>query len=219
MIDPREFEAHLAALEARMGEAGAMTERFGAELAGLERSLVVTGREVEGLSRSMSLGLRRAFDGVVFDGKRLQDALGQVARSMVGSVFNMAMSPVQNALGGAVAQGMAGVMNALVPFAAGGSFAGGRVMPFASGGVVSGPVAFPMRGGTGLMGEAGPEAIMPLARGPDGRLGVRAAGGGGGRPVQVTFNISTPDVAGFERSQAQIAAQMERLMARGQRNR
>ena len=219
MIDPREFEAHLAALEARMGEAGAMTERFGAELAGLERSLVVTGREVEGLSRSMSLGLRRAFDGVVFDGKRLQDALGQVARSMVGSVFNMAMSPVQNALGGAVAQGMAGVMNALVPFAAGGSFAGGRVMPFASGGVVSGPVAFPMRGGTGLMGEAGPEAIMPLARGPDGRLGVRAAGGGGARPVQVTFNISTPDVAGFERSQAQIAAQMERLMARGQRNR
>lgn len=219
MIDPREFEAHLAALEARMGEAGAMTERFGAELAGLERSLVVTGREVEGLSRSMSLGLRRAFNGVVFDGKRLQDALGQVARSMVGSVFNMAMSPVQNALGGAVAQGMAGVMNALVPFAAGGSFAGGRVMPFASGGVVSGPVAFPIRGGTGLMGEAGPEAIMPLARGPDGRLGVRAAGGGGGRPVQVTFNISTPDVAGFERSQAQIAAQMERLMARGQRTR
>jgi len=219
MSDPSEFEAQLVALEARMGEAGAMTERFGAELAGLERSLVVTGREVEGLSRSMSLGLRRAFDGVVFDGKRLQDALGQVARSMVGSVFNMAMSPVQNAVGGALAQGMAGVMNALVPFASGGSFAGGRVMPFASGGVVSGPVAFPMRGGTGLMGEAGPEAIMPLARGPDGRLGVRAAGGGGGRPVQVTFNISTPDVAGFERSQAQIAAQMERLMARGQRNR
>ncbi|HHL22093.1 MAG TPA: phage tail tape measure protein, partial [Aliiroseovarius sp.] len=73
----------------------------------------------------------------------------------------------------------------------------------------------PMRGGLGLMGEAGPEAIMPLARGPDGRLGVR---GGGGRPVNITMNISTPDVEGFRRSQGQIATQMARAIARGQRN-
>jgi phage-related minor tail protein len=75
---------------------------------------------------------------------------------------------------------------------------------------------FPMRGGTGLMGEAGPEAIMPLARGPDGRLGVMAAGGG--RAVSVVMNITTPDVDGFRRSQSQIAAQMNRALARGQRN-
>lgn len=61
-------------------------------------------------------------------------------------------------------------------FAKGGAFAGGRLVPFASGGVftnsvVSGPVAFPM----GLMGEAGPEAIMPLERGGDGSLGVRVS--------------------------------------------
>ena len=94
----------------------------------------------------------------------------------------------------------------------------GAIMPFAKGGVISQATAFPMRGGTmGLMGEAGPEAIMPLSRGPDGRLGVRAAGGGG--PVTVTFNISTPDVAGFQRSQTQIAAQMGRLLAQGNRNR
>lgn len=66
------------------------------------------------------------------------------------------------------------------------------------------------------MGEVGPEAIMPLARGPDGRLGVQA---GGGRSVNVVMNISTPDVQGFQRSQSQIAAQVSRALARGQRNR
>ncbi|MDN5786017.1 phage tail tape measure protein, partial [Pseudorhodobacter sp.] len=81
---------------------------------------------------------------------------------------------------------------------------------------VSSPTNFAMRGGTGLMGEAGPEAIMPLARGLDGRLGVQA---GGGRDVTVVMNISTPDVAGFQRSQSQIAAQAQRALARGQRNR
>jgi phage-related minor tail protein len=66
------------------------------------------------------------------------------------------------------------------------------------------------------MGEAGPEAIMPLSRGPDGRLGVRAQGGGG---VSVVMNIQTPDVDGFRRSQGQIAAQLGRVIGRGGRNR
>jgi phage-related minor tail protein len=67
------------------------------------------------------------------------------------------------------------------------------------------------------MGEAGPEAIMPLARGADGRLGV--ANSGGGRPVNININVSTPDVQGFARSQSQISAQMARALARGERNR
>ena len=105
-----------------------------------------------------------------------------------------------------------------MPFANGGSFSQGRVMPFAKGGVVSAPTPFAMRGGQGLMGEAGAEAILPLARGADGRLGVQA-GGGGARPVQVVMNITTPDVQGFQRSQSQIAAQAARALALGQRNR
>jgi lambda family phage tail tape measure protein len=124
---------------------------------------------------------------------------------------------VQNALGGALANGINSVFAGLMPFADGGTFSQGRVMPFAQGGVVTQATSFPMRGGRGLMGEAGPEAIMPLARGPDGRLGVQA--GGGGRPVSVVMNISTPDVQGFQRSQSQIAAQAARALARGQRNR
>ncbi|MBN8189554.1 DUF882 domain-containing protein [Salipiger thiooxidans] len=60
----------------------------------------------------------------------------------------------------------------------GNAFSGGSVIPFASGGVVNGPTYFGMSGGrTGLMGEAGPEAIMPLTRGADGKLGVHGQGG------------------------------------------
>lgn len=56
-------------------------------------------------------------------------------------------------------------------------------MPFATGGIVNRATIFPMRNGsTGLMGEAGPEAIIPLRRSPDGKLGI--AGGG-----QATTNI------------------------------
>ena len=66
------------------------------------------------------------------------------------------------------------------------------------------------------MGERGAEAIMPLARGPDGRLGVAASGGGSGA-THVNVNITTPDVAGFQRSQVQIAGALARAVARGRR--
>jgi len=73
------------------------------------------------------------------------------------------VNPVTTHLGGMLAQGVNAAVTGMMPFADGASFSQGRVMPFASGGVVRTPVAFPMRGGTGLMGEAGPEAIMPLS--------------------------------------------------------
>lgn len=64
-------------------------------------------------------------------------------------------------------------------WAKGGAFQNGSVVPFASGGIVDSPTNFGMSGGrTGLMGEAGPEAIMPLTRMSGGKLGVKAEGGG-----------------------------------------
>jgi len=211
------FEAQIADLEVTMAGAAGMTAAFQSELRGMQESLLYTGREVQGMSRAIGGGLRRAFDGVVFDGMRLSDALRGVAQSMVDASYNTAIQPVQTALGSALANGINGLVSGLLPFQAGGAISQGRVMPFARGGIVQGATAFAMRGGMGVMGEAGPEAIMPLRRGPDGRLGVAAAGGAG--PVQVVMNITTPDVQGFARSQTQIAAQMGRALARGQRNR
>ena len=217
MAEIDELQDQIAALEATLAGSAGMVAAFDGELARMRDSLVFTGREVNTLSTGIGGGLRRAFDGLVFDGVKLSDALRGVARTMADTVYGVAMKPVQNALGGAIAQGLNGLLGGLMPFEKGGAFAQGRVMPFAKGGVVAQATAFPMRGATGLMGEAGPEAIMPLARGADGRLGVQAAGSA--RPVTVVMNITTPDVQGFQRSQTQIAAQAQRMLARGQRNR
>ena len=69
--------------------------------------------------------------------------------------------------------------------------------------------------GQGKGGERGPEAILPLARGPDGSLGVRASTTGA---VSITFNITTPDADSFRRSETQIAALLARAVGQGQRN-
>jgi len=216
MADIGTMQEQLQALEAQMGSSVSMVAAFDGELARMRETMVFTGREVNTLSSGISGGLRKAFDGLVFDGMKLNDALKSVANTIVDTVYSIAIKPVTGALGGLLAQGVSGLMGAGMPFANGGAFSQGKVMPFAKGGIVGAPTTFPMRGGRGLMGEAGPEAIMPLARGPDGRLGVQSAGG---RPVSVVMNITTPDVQGFQRSQSQVAAQVSRALSRGQRNR
>jgi phage-related minor tail protein len=159
--------------------------------------------EMQDLSRladSFGNKLVTSLAGAVIHGRKLSDVFRGLALSLANQALSQALKPLGNLLGGALGN--------LFP-----SAKGNVVTPFARGGVVNSPVLFPMRGGTGLMGEAGPEAIMPLARGSDGRLGVR--GGGGAR---VTINISTPDIQGFRQSQSQVAAMVARAVERGQRN-
>ena len=212
----QDLEDQVDALEQTLGDATSMAAGFDTELQRIRGTLAETGYDVATLERGLSRGLRRAFDGVVLDGMKLSDALETVAQSMINAAYNAAVKPVTDHFGGLIAQGIGNLVGGLLPFRDGAPFSQGRVMPFANGGVVSGPTYFPMRGGAGLMGEAGPEAIMPLARGADGKLGVR---GESGRPINVVMNISTPDAASFQRSQGQIAAQAGRMLARGQRNR
>lgn len=211
------FDDQVAALEATLGSASAMAAAFDAELGAMRDSLTWTGREASAMSRSFGSDLRGAFDGLVFDGMRASDAMRQLALSIADTVYSAAMKPVQNALGGLLSSGINAISSAILPFENGASFSQGRVVPFATGGIVSSPTYFPMRGATGLMGEAGPEAIMPLTRGADGRLGVRSEGGG--RPVSVVMNITTPDLDAFRRSRSQVAAEVNRALSRGQRNR
>lgn len=210
------LESEAKALEQTLGSVTAMTDAFDAQLGRMGVTMGNTSRDLGNLERGFSGGLRSAFDGLVLDGASLSDALRTVGEAMSRTVYNNAISPVTDHLGGLLAGGVNSLVSGLLPFENGAAFSQGRVTPFAKGGVVASATQFPMRGGTGLMGEAGPEAIMPLTRGADGSLGVRAQGGGA---TNITLNISTPDVAGFQRSQSQIAASMARALGRGQRNR
>jgi phage-related minor tail protein len=65
----------------------------------------------------------------------------------------------------------------------------------------------------GVAGEAGAEAIMPLRRGSDGRLGVASAG----QAVNVTFNVTASDARSFAASEAEVSAMLLRAVRRGTR--
>jgi lambda family phage tail tape measure protein len=91
----------------------------------------------------------------------------------------------------------------VVPSAKGNVFAQNKIVPYAYGGIVSKPTLFPMANGAGLMGEAGPEAIMPLKRGRNGKLGVIAQGGGVGNIV-VNVDASGSSVEGNSQQSAEL---------------
>jgi lambda family phage tail tape measure protein len=134
------------------------------------------------------------------------------AQSFKGALSGVLGSIGNNLISGGVGQ----LFDAIWPFAKGGVINSGNVVPFAKGGVVNSPTLFGMSGNnTGLMGEAGPEAIMPLTRGPDGSLGVRAQGGGGGTVVHISYapviDARGADQAAVVRLQAQLEAQAANL--------
>jgi len=125
---------------------------------------------------------------------RTEDALADfltTGRLNIDSLVDYVTSAIARM---AAQQAIAGITNFVslmtTGFAKGGAFgSGGEITAFANGGVVSRPTFFGYAGGrTGLMGEAGPEAIMPLTRGPDGKLGVQSNGGQG---VNVTINAQS----------------------------
>ena len=88
-------------------------------------------------------------------------------------------------------------------YAKGGVFAPGAALAHFENQIIERPTMFRFAAGgaLGLMGEAGPEAVMPLRRGADGKLGVAAQHGGG---ANVVFNIQTPNADSFRASQSQI---------------
>lgn len=169
-------------------------------------------RLAESLGRKFGNSLIHAFEGVAVKGKSVGDVLKSLTLNLSQLVLKAALKPLEQGFG----QLLTGLVPGGLPFANGGVIARGMPVPFANGGVIQSPISFPLaRGATGIAGERGAEAIMPLGRTADGRLGVVAQGGGG---VSVTVNVSTPDVESFRKSESQVAAMLARAVSLGQRN-
>lgn len=169
--------------------------------------------DAERAGMRFGVSLTGAFEALAFRGKSLTDVLKSVALNFSQMVLKAAFAPLERAIGSSVGAGLKGLG---IGFARGGAFQQGSPVPFAQGGVISSPIAFPLSGGRmGIAGEAGAEAIMPLTRGSDGRLGVVARGAAGSA---VTINIQTTDIESFRRSEGQVAAMIARAAALGQRN-
>ena len=150
----------------------------------LKEAAEQTNNVFESMKSTIEVGLSNAIMGLLQGTKSLSESLSGILNQMASLVIQ------------------AGV-RALLPFADGGVISQGKVTPFAYGGVVNKPTLFPMANGMGLMGEAGPEGILPLRRGRSGRLGVEASGGGA-TTVNVSVDASGSSVQGDSSQAAQL---------------
>lgn len=136
-----------------------------------------------------------AFVSAIRNGQSLSDTLKNLLQD-IGAVIAKAL--IMKAIKGVFGFSDGGVFEHPFNeegFASGGAFRNGHLLAYAKGGIVNKPTLFPFANGTGLMGEAGPEAIMPLKRGADGKLGVE--GGGGQGITNLTVNINAVDSQSF----------------------
>ena len=183
-----------------------------ADLRGLRQEMKLAAD----LGRDFSRSLVGAFEGVAVKGKSLQDVFKGLALDLSRMVLKSAFKPLEQGLGSVLGGLFSGGLGGVGGASGVASVAPSLPIPFAKGGVIQSPVGFPMGGGRrGVAGERGAEAILPLGRSRDGRLGVVSQGGGG---ISVNVNISTPDVEGFRKSESQVAAAMARAVRAGQRN-
>lgn len=136
-------------------------------------------KRLENMADTLASSFSSAFISFVEGAKSAKEVAADLLRMLAQMVINFAFKALFS------------YMLGIPMFAKGGVFNSGNVTAFADGGVVGGPTMFPMSGGrTGLMGEAGPEAIMPLKRGPDGKLGVQSANN---KPQKVELVITAEE--------------------------
>lgn len=205
-------------------------------IAQMEADLVVLDQqrekvqEIRDLYEELGDEIANTFADVVFGSKSAEEALEGMVKNITRMIFDMLVTQqiaglIAGSLGGLFGfGGGSGSGSSFNPNLPGGSVGPGNALggthdgpihPFASGGIL-GPSPTIMQTGSGdrlLAREAGPEAIVPLARDAQGRLGVRQSGGGG-QNVTVNMRVETRDARSFQsrESQAQIQRRLRRAI-------
>ena len=191
-----------------MTQLDAITVPIAADASAFRREV----NEATALANGFGRAMTRAFEGAIVRGRDFGDVMRGLALRLSSMAVSAAFRPVE--------QGFSALLQNL--FRAGPAHGAQlNILPpvvrgFAKGGVIATPSYFPLGSSLGLAGEKGAEAILPLARGADGRLGVRSERDA--RPFSVTVNISTPDAASFRRSESYVSAAIARAVARGERS-
>ncbi len=181
-----------------MSEDGLFGNKFNQEMSDVSVEL----ERIDDLAKDVSKSLANAFKGAIIDGKSFRSLLGDIGKSFANIALKAALKPV-----GMMAQGfIADLFKAANP----------AITPFAKGGVVGTPTYFPINSGFGVAGEAGAEAILPLARGSDGKLGV--VNNGGGAPINISMNVQASNVQSFLGAEAEMSAMLLRAVKRGGRS-
>jgi hypothetical protein len=213
------LEKYIEALE-RLGELRPLLElRFGIEGASeiisrraealvdiLNKAENQTGK-VNDVTRQLGFTFESAFEDAIVRGRKLSEVLQGLAMD-VARIF------IRRSITEPLAATFSSFIGGIFGSAKGNVFDRGDLVPFARGGVVDRPTIFPFARGIGLMGEAGPEAIMPLARDSQGRLGVRARESGPIINQTINVNVSGGG-AGDVTEQQRLAREIGRLTRAG----
>jgi hypothetical protein len=185
-------------------EAANATKKFTDRLSELDRL-----KDFRKLADDIGGAFGKAFEDIVFKSQTAGEAIKSMIQDVSRMIFQeLVTKQISRFFADVMYSGFGGA------HASGNVFNQGSVIPFAAGGIVSSPTLFPMSGGRhGLAGEAGPEAIMPLTRGSDGKLGVAATGRGGpSQIVNVNMTVVTKDADSFRQSNSQITSRVKRLI-------
>jgi len=161
------------------------------------------------LARGFGASISAALSGAVVYGRNFEDVLSTLGLRLSSLALNAALKPLEQGLSAAF-QSFSIDSNSIAS-----AVSAAPIKKYAAGGVIAAPAYFPLGTGLGLAGERGAEAIMPLARGADGKLGVVAQSQAA--PLNITVNVSTPDAASFRRSESYLSGVIARAVARGGR--
>jgi hypothetical protein len=197
------YAAELEKVEALFAVGAINGEVYSRALEDLNAKFDPFTKLVAGVASSIETELNSAFASVLKGTADLGDALLSFASNVLAKV---AQDLFAQQFAGPISEGIKSIFSAN-----GNVFDAGGVTAFAKGGVVGGPTVFPFANGIGLMGEAGPEAIMPLSRGADGKLGVIASGGGA--PSVTINNYSGQEATASSDGAGNIVVEIGRAIA------
>ncbi len=181
-----DLEASVAAaeqLEAEQFAAGAAIAEQLNQQDKLNTELTETDRLFGSIKDTVATGLANAITGLIDGTKSLGESLSGILKQL-GSMF--------------LQFGMKTAIGSIFPSARGNVFAQNGIVPYANGGIINRPTR-------ALMGEAGPEAVLPLQRGADGQLGVQVTGEAGMRAAMGRYSRRGGTTGGAAAAEAGVA--------------